>query len=100
MTGESSTISTRGGAGAVYPAGQWWAPRRLWQIIGASLIVIAVIVAIVLACNWPYTQQAVTRTLQDRFARTAFSDVGEIARWGSVLVAMILSYPTFRRAVQ
>ena len=26
MTGESSTISTRSGAGEVYPAGQWWAP--------------------------------------------------------------------------
>jgi hypothetical protein len=42
----------------------------LWQIIGASLIVIAVIVVIVLACNWPYTQQAVAKALQDRFART------------------------------
>ena len=70
MTGESSTISTRSGAGEVHPAGQWWAPRRLWLIIGASLIVIAVIVVIVLACNWPYTQQAVTKALQDRFART------------------------------
>jgi len=35
-----------------------------------SLIVIAVAVAIVLACNWPYTQPAVTKALQDRFART------------------------------
>jgi len=42
----------------------------LWLIIGASLIVIAVIVVIVLACNWPYTQQAVAKALQDRFART------------------------------
>jgi hypothetical protein len=42
----------------------------LWQIIGASLIVIAVIVVVVLACNWPYTQQAVAKALQDRFART------------------------------
>src|SRR5271157_2487812 len=70
MTGESSTISTRSGAGEVHPAGQWWAPRRLWLIIGASLIVIAVIVVIVLACNWPYTQQAVAKALRDRFART------------------------------
>ncbi len=70
MTGASSTISTRSGAGEVHPAGQGWAPRRLWLIIGASLIVIAVIVVIVLACNWPYTQQAVAKALRDRFART------------------------------
>ena len=70
MTGESSTISTRSGAGEVHMAGQWWARGRWWLIIGASLIVIAGIVLIVLAWNWPYTQQAVTKALQDRFART------------------------------
>ncbi len=70
MTGESSTISTRSGAGEVHTPGQWWAPGRWWLIIGASLIVIAGIVLIVLAWNWPFTQQAVTKALQDRFART------------------------------
>ena len=70
MPGESSTISTRSGAGEVHTLGQRWAPGRWWLIIGASLIVIAGIVLIVLAWNWPYTQQAVTKALQDRFART------------------------------
>src|SRR5271157_5459607 len=70
MTGESSTISKRSGAGKVHAPGQWWAPGRWWLIIGASLIVIAAIVVIVLACKWPYTQPAVTKALQDRFART------------------------------
>ena len=70
MTGESSTISARGGAREVHTAGQWWATGRWWLIIGASLTVIAGIVLVVLACNWPYTQQAVTKALQDRFART------------------------------
>ena len=70
MTGESSTISKRSGAGEVHTPGQWWAPGRWWLIIGASLIVIAAIVMIVLACKWPFTQQAVTKALQDRFART------------------------------
>jgi hypothetical protein len=45
-------------------------PGGWWLIIGVSLIVIAGIVLIVLAWNWPYTQQAVTKALQDRFART------------------------------
>ena len=70
MTGESSAISTRGGAGEVHSAGQWWTPGRWPLILGGSLIGIAVTVSIVLACNWPYTQQAVTKALQDRFART------------------------------
>src|ERR1035437_6688342 len=39
-------------------------------IIGASLIVIAGMVLILLVWNWPYTQQAVTTALHDRFART------------------------------
>jgi hypothetical protein len=70
MTGESPTISTRSGAEEVHTAGQWWAPGRWWLIIGASLIVIAGTVLIVLASNWPFTQPAVTKALQDRFART------------------------------
>ncbi|MGD0010242.1 MAG: AsmA-like C-terminal region-containing protein [Terriglobia bacterium] len=70
MTGESSTISTRSGAGKVHTPGQRWAPGGWWLIIGASLIVIAGIVLIVLAWNWPFTRQAVTKALQDRFART------------------------------
>lgn len=70
MTGECATISTPSGAREVHTPGQWWAPGRWWLIIGASLIVIACIVLIVLACNWPFTQHAVTKALQDRFART------------------------------
>jgi hypothetical protein len=45
-------------------------PGRWWLITGSSLIVIAGIMLIVLACKWPFTQQAVTKALQDRFART------------------------------
>jgi hypothetical protein len=63
-------ISTRSGAGDVNTAGQWWAQGRRWLLIGASLIVIAVTGVIVLAWNWPYTPQAVTEALEDRFART------------------------------
>jgi hypothetical protein len=70
MAGGCSTISTRGGAGGGHTPGQRRAPGRWWLIIGASLIVIAGIVLIVLAWNWPFTQQAVTKALQDRFART------------------------------
>lgn len=69
MTG-SSTFSKRSGTGKVDTPRSWWAPGRWWLIIGASLIVVAAIVAIVLACKWPYTQQAVTTALQDRFAPT------------------------------
>jgi hypothetical protein len=43
---------------------------RWYLIIGAPLMVIAAIVIIVLACKWPFTQKAVTKALQDRFART------------------------------
>ena len=70
MTGTSSTTFKRSRAGKMPTPGQWWAPGRWWLIIGASLIVIAGIVLIVLAWNWPFTQQAVTKALQDRFART------------------------------
>ena len=54
--------------GEVHTPRQWWAPGRWWLIIGASLMVIAGIVLIVLASNWPFTQHAVTKMLQDRFA--------------------------------
>ena len=70
MTGKSSMISKRSGAGKVHAPGPRWAPGRWWLIIGASLVVVAGIVLIVLARNWPFTQQAVTKALQDRFART------------------------------
>jgi len=70
VIGKSSTISKRSGAGKVHATGQWRGPGRWWLIIGASLIVIAALVVIVLACKWPYTQAAVTKALQDRFART------------------------------
>jgi hypothetical protein len=69
VTGKSFTISKRRGAGKVHTPGAWWARGRWWLVVGASLIVIAGIVVIVLACKWPYTQQAVTKALQDRFAR-------------------------------
>ncbi|MGD0922915.1 MAG: AsmA-like C-terminal region-containing protein [Terriglobia bacterium] len=50
--------------------GQRRARGRWWLIIGgASLIVIAGVVLIALAWNWPFTEQAVTKALQDRFAR-------------------------------
>jgi hypothetical protein len=70
VTGERATISKRSAAGEVHRPGLRRAPGRWWLIIGASLIVIAGIVVIVLAWNWPFTQQAVTKALQDRFART------------------------------
>jgi hypothetical protein len=43
---------------------------RRWMIV-ASVIVVGVVasVAIVLGLNWPFTQAAVTKTLEDRFAR-------------------------------
>jgi hypothetical protein len=43
---------------------------RRWMIV-ASVIVVGVVasIAILLALNWPFTQAAVTKTLQDRFAR-------------------------------
>jgi len=70
MTGKSSTIAKRRGAGTVHAPGAWWAPGRWWLIVGASVLVIAVIVIIVLASKWPYTQPAITKALQDRFGRT------------------------------
>ncbi len=70
VTAELSTISTRSGAGKAHTPGQRWMPGRRWLVIGASLIVIAGIGLIVLAWNWPFTQQAVTTALEHRFART------------------------------
>jgi len=69
MNGGASTISRRSGAGKVHApdSGGAWA---LGLIIGASVIVIGGLVLIVLAWNWPFTQQAVTKALRDRFART------------------------------
>ncbi|MGA3327744.1 MAG: AsmA-like C-terminal region-containing protein [Terriglobia bacterium] len=69
MAGKKSTISKPRGAEKVRAPGPWWALGRWWLIIGAALIAIAAIVVIGLASKWPYTQQAVTKALQDRFAR-------------------------------
>ena len=70
MAVKSSTISRRSGGGKVHAMGHWWAPGRSWLLIGESLVLIAGIALIVLAWNWPFTQKAVTKALQDRFART------------------------------
>jgi hypothetical protein len=43
---------------------------RRWIVVGAALAAVGVAsCAIVLALNWPFTQTAVTKTLEDRFAR-------------------------------
>jgi AsmA-like protein len=43
---------------------------RRWILVSAAIVAIGVAVAaILLALNWPFTQAAVTKTLQDRFAR-------------------------------
>ncbi len=43
---------------------------RRWILIGASVIAIGALLAVILlSLNWPFTQAAVTKTLQDRFAR-------------------------------
>ena len=43
---------------------------RRWILVGASLIAIGVFAAaILLSINWPFTQEAVTKALQDRFVR-------------------------------
>src|ERR1017187_2594748 len=70
VTGRSSTIPKCHSSGEVRAPGRWWVAGRWYLIIGASLMVIATIVVIVLACKWPFTQKAVTKALQDRFART------------------------------
>ncbi len=70
VTDESSTISKRSGARELDTPGPRWAHGRWWLIIAGSFIVIVGIAVIVLAWNWPFTEQAVTKALQDRFART------------------------------
>jgi hypothetical protein len=43
---------------------------RRWILWSAALVVLAIAVIItLLALNWPFTQAAVTKTLEDRFAR-------------------------------
>ena len=42
---------------------------RWWLILAAILIVVFGVVSILLVRNWPFTQQAVAKALQDRFAR-------------------------------
>ena len=43
---------------------------RRWILVSAAVLVVAVAVgAILLALNWPFTQTAVTKALEDRFAR-------------------------------
>ncbi|HXA64931.1 MAG TPA: AsmA-like C-terminal region-containing protein [Bryobacteraceae bacterium] len=43
---------------------------RRWILVGAGVVVAWVVVAgILLALNWPFTEAAVAKTLQDRFAR-------------------------------
>ena len=70
MTGTSFTISKGSATGKAHTPGQSWSSGRWWLIIGGSLIVIGALVGtVLLAGKWPYTQQAVTKALQDRFAR-------------------------------
>jgi hypothetical protein len=43
---------------------------RRWILVSAAVLAVAVAAgAIVLALNWPFTQAAVTKTLEDRFVR-------------------------------
>jgi ABC-type enterobactin transport system permease subunit len=43
---------------------------RRWILLAAVIVVVGIGVgAILLAVNWPFTQAAVTKALQDRFAR-------------------------------
>jgi hypothetical protein len=43
---------------------------RRWIYAGAAFLVLAAAIgAVLLALNWPFTEAAVTKTLQDRFAR-------------------------------
>jgi len=45
-------------------------PVRRWFFIGAAVVLAVVVVAgTLLALNWPFTEAAVTKTLEDRFAR-------------------------------
>src|SRR5580698_10892411 len=43
---------------------------RRWIVVGVALAAVLVAsITVVLALNWPFTQTAVTKTLEDRFAR-------------------------------
>ena len=43
---------------------------RRWILVSAAVVALAVMLgALLLALNWPFTQTAVTKTLEDRFAR-------------------------------
>ena len=43
---------------------------RRWILVGAAVVALAVALgAVLLALNWPFTQAAVTKALQDRFAK-------------------------------
>ncbi len=43
---------------------------RRWILVSAAVVAVwAVVATILLVLNWPFTQAAVTKTLQDRFAR-------------------------------
>ena len=43
---------------------------RLWILVGAAVVVVAVAVGtLLLALNWHFTQTAVTKALEDRFTR-------------------------------
>ncbi|MBZ5554230.1 MAG: AsmA-like C-terminal region-containing protein [Acidobacteriia bacterium] len=70
MTGECTTISVETRPAEARTPGQRRRLGRWGLITGASILVIAGIVLIVLALNWPFTQQAVTTALEHRFART------------------------------
>jgi AsmA-like C-terminal region len=70
MSGECSTISAESRAPEARTPGQRRMRGRWWLILGASLIVVAGLLMIALALNWPFTQQAVTTALEHRFART------------------------------
>jgi AsmA-like C-terminal region len=70
VTGKCSTISKQSDAKGEPTPGRRRARGRWWMIMGVSLMVIAGIVPMVLAWNWPFTQKAVTKALEDRFART------------------------------
>src|SRR6202162_4970336 len=56
--------------GMSFATGSTGNSARRWILVSAAIVAIGVAVAaILLALNWPFTQAAVTKTLQDRFAR-------------------------------
>jgi len=43
---------------------------RRWILLGALVVLVALVLgAVLLALNWPFTETAINKTLQDRFAR-------------------------------